>query len=94
MSAKVQGVCPKCGLSSLFLGDGGYVTCGNLPCKDPGLASDLLFFGPQLHELARAGAQVHHIQQVRRELHSLIGDEPLAEKFAGFIDRLVKGRDL
>lgn len=38
----VQGRCPACGLAALFVGDGGYITCGNLPCPDPCAASNLL----------------------------------------------------
>lgn len=37
--AKVQGRCPACGCSSLFLGNGGYVTCGLLGCPDPTAAN-------------------------------------------------------
>ena len=29
--------CPSCGLRSLFVGKGGYVTCSNLYCDDPGV---------------------------------------------------------
>lgn len=39
---KVQGQCPACGRESLFLGDGGYVTCAILECPQPEAASDLL----------------------------------------------------
>ncbi len=39
---RVEGRCPACGLAALFLGEGGYITCGNLPCPDPCAASDLL----------------------------------------------------
>ena len=38
----VRGTCPACGLDSLFLGAGGWVTCANLSCPDPGAAIDLL----------------------------------------------------
>ena len=39
---KVQGRCPACGSNSLFLGDGGYVTCSVLGCPDPCAASNVL----------------------------------------------------
>ncbi len=39
---RVQGRCPRCGLSSLFLGGGGYVTCSSLECRDPIAATTLL----------------------------------------------------
>lgn len=38
----VQGRCPACRMSALFLGDGGYITCGNLQCLDPCAATDML----------------------------------------------------
>lgn len=38
----VRGTCPACGIKSLFLASGGYVTCANLDCPNPGAASDLL----------------------------------------------------
>ena len=38
----VRGTCPACGIKSLFLASGGYVTCANLGCPNPGAASDLL----------------------------------------------------
>lgn len=40
--AKVQGRCPACRFSSLFLGTNGYVTCGMLTCPDPSAANALL----------------------------------------------------
>lgn len=41
-SSRVQGRCPACRHSALFLGDGGYITCGNLQCTDPEAATDML----------------------------------------------------
>lgn len=40
---KVAGTCPACGSKgTLFLGEGGYVTCSWSACKDPGAADKLL----------------------------------------------------
>ncbi|MET9879772.1 hypothetical protein ABZZ36_34935 [Actinacidiphila glaucinigra] len=39
---RVQGRCPACGRNSLFLGDGGYVTCSRTLCSEPDAASTLL----------------------------------------------------
>ena len=39
---QVQGRCPACGHAALFLGAGGYVTCGSLSCPRPDAASVLL----------------------------------------------------
>lgn len=41
----VQGRCPACNGSSLFLGAGGYVTCSRLDCPNPTLADDMLHQG-------------------------------------------------
>ena len=38
----VQGRCPACGWASLFLGDGGYVTCSRLECPRPDLVTELI----------------------------------------------------
>lgn len=38
----VKGICPACDGRTLFVGDGGYVTCSYIPCPDPGAAGKLL----------------------------------------------------
>jgi hypothetical protein len=38
----VQGHCPACGWASLFLADGGHITCSRLECPNPDAASQLL----------------------------------------------------
>jgi hypothetical protein len=38
----VQGRCPACHKSSLFLGDGGHVTCSRLDCPNPCAADEML----------------------------------------------------
>lgn len=50
---RVQGRCPACNGSSLFLGTGGHVTCSRLDCPNPTLADDQLHRGrpdTQLHD--------------------------------------------
>lgn len=39
---KVRGKCPSCGLETLFLGEGGYVTCSLIGCRRPDAATELL----------------------------------------------------
>lgn len=39
---RVQGYCPSCGSQSLFLGDGGHITCSYDLCKDPAAVDDCL----------------------------------------------------
>ncbi|NUV65635.1 hypothetical protein G6W57_00705 [Streptomyces sp. CAI-121] len=43
----VQGHCPACGAVSLFLGEGGHVTCARLDCLDPSAADDMLHGGEE-----------------------------------------------
>jgi len=38
----VQGNCPTCGVASLFVGAGGYLTCGDLQCSRPEAPSEVL----------------------------------------------------
>lgn len=38
----VQGRCPACGRASLFLGNGGHVTCSIIDCPNPSLADEQL----------------------------------------------------
>ncbi|MCX5144633.1 DUF6085 family protein [Streptomyces sp. NBC_00338] len=38
----IQGRCPACGSASLFLGEGGHVTCSRIDCPNPGAVDDLL----------------------------------------------------
>lgn len=38
----VQGRCPACGAASLFLGEGGHVTCARIECPNPCAADDML----------------------------------------------------
>lgn len=91
---KVKGRCPACGhADSMFVANGGYITCSIDTCKNPALASDLLELGRTLHDLARSGAQVHHIDSLRDELRGLLQEEPFRASFAAFLDRLLVGRD-
>lgn len=45
---RVAGVCPGCGLQSLFLADGGHVTCSSLDCPVPCAADEALYDGRAL----------------------------------------------
>lgn len=29
--------CPSCDMASMFIGAGGWLTCGNLDCREPGI---------------------------------------------------------
>ncbi|MBZ6290436.1 helix-hairpin-helix domain-containing protein [Streptomyces olivaceus] len=50
----VQGRCPACGGTSLFLGEGGHVTCSRIDCPAPGEADDLLHGQDSVYAIGRA----------------------------------------
>ncbi len=80
----VQGHCPACGGSSLFLGEGGHVTCRRLDCPDPSAADDMLGEGaPMLHRVAvlasdlfMAGKPGPERETARKFLEALQRPEP------------------
>ena len=39
---RLEGKCPACGWSGLFVGSGGYITCSQYDCPDPGAVADIL----------------------------------------------------
>ncbi len=41
----VKGICPACHGNTLFVGDGGHITCSYIPCPDPGAVDKLLSMG-------------------------------------------------
>ncbi|MDX3183476.1 DUF6085 family protein [Streptomyces sp. ME02-7008A-1] len=43
----VAGSCPACGAASLFLGEGGHVTCSRIDCSDPSATDELLRGGEE-----------------------------------------------
>ncbi|WP_103512878.1 hypothetical protein [Streptomyces sp. SM13] len=51
----VQGHCPACGAASLFLGEGGHVTCARIECPHPCAADDLLHGGEEALAQALGG---------------------------------------
>lgn len=51
----VQGHCPACGGTSLFLGAGGYPTCARIECPQPDAATTLLERDPRRPDHAYAG---------------------------------------
>lgn len=43
----VRGRCPACHWHTLFLGDGGHITCSRLECPNPSAADELLHAEPR-----------------------------------------------
>jgi hypothetical protein len=62
----VVGICPACGWHSLFLGEGGFVTCSRLECPAPEAATDLLELVPTAVRLAEAAARERAFQERAR----------------------------
>jgi hypothetical protein len=60
----VSGRCPACGLKTLFLGVGGYVTCSLSDCPNPVMASQMLEIA---HDIARALIQIRVISSALEE---------------------------
>jgi hypothetical protein len=81
---RVQGHCPACGSASLFLGDGGYVTCGRLDCSCRSAASDILAERETEHVVVfKAGSFT-----VKHPLRERINDELLTCELHAYISRL------
>lgn len=57
----VQGRCPACGAASLFLGEGGHVTCARIECSDPSAADDMLHGGEEALVHALGGGRTAHV---------------------------------
>ncbi len=67
----VQGRCPACRGTSLFLGNGGYVTCSRLDCPNPSAADELLH---GTHDVATLTAQARVATAEVERLRA--GEEP------------------
>lgn len=63
----VQGLCPACGATSLFLGEGGYVTCARIECPNPCAADELLHGGEEALVQALGGDRTARI--IAHNLH-------------------------
>ncbi|MEU1088983.1 DUF6085 family protein [Streptomyces sp. NPDC005892] len=76
----VQGCCPACGGSSLFLGEGGHVTCSRLDCPNPCVVDDLLH--GQTASPARADAALRALVALARRLPDLIAESSQPDRYA------------
>ncbi|MEW1630859.1 hypothetical protein AB0387_26295 [Streptomyces sp. NPDC089173] len=57
----VAGSCPACGAASLFLSEGGYVTCARINCPNPCAADELLHGGEEALVQALGGGRTAHV---------------------------------
>jgi hypothetical protein len=64
----IQGRCPACGGSSLFVGSGGYITCRRIDCPEPDAATKLLH-GDAQDQLTRALGRERAARVIAHTLH-------------------------
>jgi len=67
----VQGHCPACGATSLFLADGGYITCSRIECPEPDAVTNLLVRKPAGPRLAVGAVTRELLQTAIRDLARL-----------------------
>lgn len=79
---RVQGHCPACGASTLFVGDGGHLTCSRIECPSPCAADEILAD----QETAHIVVLKPDTFTVRHPLRERIGDKlmrcPVHERIA------------
>ena len=70
---KIIDRCPSCGCQSLFVGAGGYLTCGNIStCKEPGVGRAIATLQEDLqHERTVNGALTRSLKGRIEEIHDL-----------------------
>lgn len=78
----VQGRCPSCHHQTLFLGEGGHVTCSLIGCTNPTAADDLLN-GPTTTSTGEASERLKHAYQ---DVHGRLSTYVLADEAADLID--------
>jgi hypothetical protein len=75
--ARIEGICPACTSKSLFVGEGGHVTCARFACPDPAAVDDLLHTEPE-PERPQTGAEA--VAELSRDDLAAAGDA-LTERF-------------
>lgn len=79
----VQGRCPACRGASLFLGEGGHVTCSRLDCPNPTAADELL------HSTNHAWVTEARIRDVIADMENITG----ARHWARILRKVVDGEE-
>ena len=65
-SRHLEGCCPACGMSSLFVGNGGHITCGVIGCKDPCIVDKILRTS-EIEHIVIVGPEGFDVQHPLRE---------------------------
>ena len=71
VTVRVEGFCPACGGSTLFLASGAYVTCSVIDCPNPTIVATLLEDRERNHIVRIDGGRC----DVRHPLSERLGDE-------------------
>lgn len=80
---RVSGYCPACGTASLFLGDGGYVTCSWIDCLNPDAAATILDDGREVEHIVTLTARTFSVlHPLRERIGGALLDCPLGEHLA------------
>jgi hypothetical protein len=77
--AWIQGKCPACGRGSLFIGEGGYLTCSHLECPDPEAPTKAL-------EETSAAEQLRRVRDIVADMHGVTGARHWARAFDKALD--------
>ena len=68
---RIRDRCPACGMDTLFIGSGGWLTCGNLSCKDPAVTDAYKAKVEQAQsDLAQARAELEAVRRERDDARS------------------------
>ncbi|MFF0055701.1 DUF6085 family protein [Streptomyces microflavus] len=76
----VQGRCLACGGSSLFLGEGGHVTCARIGCPDPTSVDDLLH--GRADEQPHVHAALQAVIDLARQIPRIVSEASQPDRYA------------
>ena len=67
----VRGTCPACANNTLFLGDGGHITCSWIDCPDPAFVDNML--NEHTQQVGDTTGQiVADLEHARKQINKLI----------------------
>ena len=86
-NGRITNRCPSCGHQTLFVGNGGYLTCSWLGCKAPSLVSDLLPRDPT-HSPVSALLALERKMRLFIQIPSVKADAVLTKGVSEFVETL------
>lgn len=85
----VQGTCPACGSrGTLFIGDGGFITCVSATCPQPRLVADYLDQAPRPGDEGGLGTVAERVRETLLAVRDLAPDA-LSDDKVDAVARLV-----